>query len=62
MGTVQSWLKAGVRVVWVVDPASRTVTVHRNDAAVRLLRDGDVLRGDDDVLPDFVVPLPELWA
>ena len=58
-GKALAWLDAGVRLVWVVDPEIRTVTVYRRDG-VTVLRAGDVLDGED-VLPGFVLPLPELW-
>ena len=48
-----------MRLAWVVDPEIRTVTVYRRDG-VTVLRAGDVLDGED-VLPGFVLPLPELW-
>lgn len=54
-----AWLDAGVRVVWVVDPDNRTVTVHRPGGA-SVLRGSDVLR-DEDVLSGFALPLDELW-
>src|SRR4051794_22888349 len=59
VGKALAWLDAGVRVVWVVDPESRTVTVYRHDTAT-VLRGGDVL--GDELLPGFALPLDELWA
>ncbi|MCV2488238.1 Uma2 family endonuclease [Geodermatophilus sp. YIM 151500] len=59
-GKALSWLDAGVRLVWVVDPENRTVTVHRPDGA-SVLRAQDVLHGED-VLPGFALPLRELWT
>jgi Uma2 family endonuclease len=55
-----AWLDAGVRLVWVVDPANRTVTVHSPEGT-RVLRGQDELDGED-VLPGFSLPLEELWA
>lgn len=55
------WLEAGVRLLWVVDPRSRTVAVHVPDHAVRVLGMGDDLDGGD-VLPEFRVPVAELFA
>lgn len=46
------WLSHGVRLVWVVHPETRTVDVHRPDAAVATLSEGDALDGLD-VLQDF---------
>jgi len=48
-------------VVWVVDPQRRTVEVFQPNAPIRVLREGDTLTGDP-VLPDFQLPLGELFA
>jgi len=55
------WLDAGVRLLWVVDPRARTVAVHVPNQAARVLGMGDDLDGGD-VLPDFRVPVAELFA
>lgn len=49
---VQEYLDAGVRLVWVVDPGTRTAVVHRADGSVAKLRETDELDGED-VLPGF---------
>jgi Uma2 family endonuclease len=59
-GKALAWLDAGVRLVWVVDPENRTVTVHR-PGGTTVLRGRDQLSGED-VLPGFALPLEELWA
>jgi Uma2 family endonuclease len=59
-GKALAWLDAGVRLVWVVDPENRTVTVHRPGSA-SVLRSRDTLSGED-VLVGFALPLEELWA
>lgn len=51
---------AGARLVWIVDPTLRTVTVHRLDGSARLLREGDTLEGED-VLEGFSVAVVELF-
>jgi Uma2 family endonuclease len=49
---VLEWLTAGSRAVWVADPTTRTVTVHRPGAEpITLTEDQEI---DDDVLPGFV--------
>jgi Uma2 family endonuclease len=58
---LQFYLGNGVRLVWVVDPASETVTVYALGAQSRLLRAGDTLDGGD-VLPGFAVPVDEVFA
>lgn len=56
---VAEWLKAGTRLVWVIDPDRRQVTVYRQNRSVSLLRPEDVLDGED-VLPGFSLPLAEI--
>ena len=55
------YLGASARLVWIVDPRARTVTVYRSDGTARLLRNADTLDGED-VLEGFSVPLPELFG
>ena len=57
------WLEHGVRLVWVVDPETRTVAVYPGDAAAgvpRVLGRADTLDGGN-VLPGFVLPLTEVF-
>jgi Uma2 family endonuclease len=49
---VAEYLGAGVAVVWVVEPRSRVVRVHRADGSSAWLTEGGELTGDD-VLPGF---------
>ena len=44
-GKVCAWLDAGCRLVWVVYPATRSVTVYRSREDIRVLREEDVLDG-----------------
>ena len=53
---VAEYFAAGTRLVWVVDPATRTVRVHRSIEDVRVLTDDALLTGDD-VLPEFSCPV-----
>jgi Uma2 family endonuclease len=59
MSKVAMYLQAGMRLVWLVDPASMTVSVFRPDAAPRTLGAGDALDGGD-VLPGLVLPVAEI--
>ena len=54
------YLSAGVRLVWLVDPDDRTVTVHRPGEPPAVLRDGDVLEAGD-VLPGFGIPITHVF-
>jgi Uma2 family endonuclease len=58
---VLDYLDAGTRLVWVVDPASRTVTVYRSRDDIRLLRADDEI-GGADVLPGFRCRVSELFG
>jgi Uma2 family endonuclease len=58
---VDEYAAAGVRVVWIVDPANRTVTIHETGRSVRILREGDVLDGGD-VVPGFRYEVAGLFA
>lgn len=53
---VRDFLAAGARAVWVVDPARRTVTVHRRDHVPRTLSESDTLDADPAV-PGFRLPV-----
>ena len=55
-----AWLDAGVRLVWVVDPANRLVTVY-SSAGTATLRGSATLDGAA-VLPGFSLSLDDLWV
>jgi Uma2 family endonuclease len=55
------YLRAGTKLVWIVDPTARAVTVYRSDGSARVLLERDVLEGED-VLAGFSVPLTELFG
>jgi Uma2 family endonuclease len=58
---VLEYLAAGTRLVWVVDPVTRSVTAYRSRDEIRLLTTADELEGAD-VLPGFRLELAELFA
>ena len=55
------YLMAGTRVVWVINPKQRTVTVHRADSAPLKLTEDDRLEGAD-VVPGFQYDIARLFA
>ena len=59
---VQEYLQAGVRRVWVVNPDTCTIRIHRPnpDGTILELREDGELTGDD-VLPNFRVPLCRIF-
>jgi Uma2 family endonuclease len=58
---VAVYLKDGVRTVWVIDPAPRTVTVYASDGTKTLLSTSDILTGRD-VIPGFEIAVSALFA
>ena len=58
---VNQFLDAGSRLVWVVNPIRKTVTVYRSRTDVTVLRLEDTLDGGD-VLPGFTLPVSRLFA
>ena len=55
-----AYLNAGTRLVWVLDPHSKTVTVYRSESDIALLTREDTLTGED-VVPGFVCPVSQLF-
>lgn len=65
-GKAELYIKAGVRLVWIIWPKRAQVDVWRPDAAgtprlTATLKGSDALDGQD-VLPGFSYPLPDLFA
>jgi Uma2 family endonuclease len=58
---VEGYLDAGVKLVWVVDPAFRTITVYRPDAEPQLYNVTHTFEGDPH-LPGFRVPVAEVFT
>jgi Uma2 family endonuclease len=56
-----AWLDAGAVLVWVVNPAWRTVTIYRSAADVETLSAGADLHGES-LLPGFRCPIADLFA
>jgi Uma2 family endonuclease len=57
---VAKYLAAGVRLVWVLDPKTQTVTAHRPDQPPRAFAAAETLTADD-VIPDFAVSVADLF-
>jgi Uma2 family endonuclease len=57
---VSEYLGAGVRLVWVIDPAQRTVLVYRADGSFAGVRECGEVDGED-VLPGFKCPVRDLF-
>lgn len=57
---VVEYLEAGTRLVWIIHPRTRTITVYRSLDQVRVLTANDTLDGGD-VLPEFAVTVKEIF-
>ena len=58
---IQFYLLYGVQLVWVIDPATSTITVQIPGQEARILRSGEVLDGGE-VLPGFNVAVDDIFA
>lgn len=56
---VQMWLEAGVRLLWVVYPDTRSVVVYESLKEITTLTANDTLSGD--VVPGFECPVAEIF-
>lgn len=56
-----AWLGAGVRLLWVVEPARRMIVVRRSDGTSDEYGAGDTLSGES-VLPGFSCDVAEIFA
>jgi Uma2 family endonuclease len=61
LAKIQFYLLYGVRLVWVIDPATATIAVQAPGEEPRILRSGDDLDGGD-VLPGFSVGVDDIFA
>jgi len=58
---VMQWLEFGCRLVWVVSPKLRNVTIYQSLTNVVVLTETDTLDGGD-VVPSFKIPVAEIFA
>ena len=57
---IDEWLAAGTCLVWVIDPAKKTVAVYAPNRQPRILKGEDCLDGEQ-VLPGFNLPIMEIF-
>lgn len=55
------YLQAGTKMVWVIDPESKTVAVYTPPDHIRILGENETLDGGD-VLPNFQIRVAELFG
>jgi Uma2 family endonuclease len=59
---IVDYADAGVSLVWVLYPDSRSALVHHPDGSSRLVRGSDAYLDGEDVLPGFRVALTDLFG
>jgi Uma2 family endonuclease len=57
---VSEYFACGARMVWVIDPDERTVTIYRKPGDGRVLWEDATITGED-VLPNFSCPVSEFF-
>ena len=55
-----AYLNAGTRLVWIIEPVGKTVTVYRSETNIKLLTHEDTLSGED-VVEGFSCQVAELF-
>ena len=55
-----AYLNAGTRLVWVIEPVAKTVTVYRSESDFEMLTCEDTLTGED-VVKGFTCPVAQLF-
>jgi Uma2 family endonuclease len=58
---VHMWLELGTRLVWLVSPKLRNVTVYQSLTDIKTLTEKDTLDGGD-VVPGFQIPISAIFA
>jgi Uma2 family endonuclease len=58
---IREFFNSGCRLVWVVDPRTRTVAIYTSPAKPTVLKETQTLTGGD-VLPGFRLPLKKLFT
>jgi Uma2 family endonuclease len=57
---VKAWLDAGTRLVWVVNPKGRNVTVYRSSTDLEILTENNELSGEN-IVPGFRCRIGEIF-
>ncbi len=58
---VKEWLEAGTRMVWIVSPKLKTVTVYRSLTNIVTMTERDILDGGE-VVPGFQISVAEIFG
>jgi Uma2 family endonuclease len=57
---IVEWLSVGVKVVWVLQPETNTIRIHRHDGSYGFLTEKETL-AEPGLLPGFSVPLADIF-
>ncbi len=57
----KAWLSYGTRMVWVINPRQRTISVYRNDVNISVLTENGILEGYD-IVPGFRCSVSEIFG
>lgn len=58
---IQDYLKAGVKLIWIIYPQKQFAAVYRQSKIVSILFENDELEGED-VIPNFTLPLEKIFG
>jgi Uma2 family endonuclease len=58
---IEEYLEAGVKLVWIVNPKKRTITIYQPNIEPQILTEADTLDGRD-VVPGFQYVLKRLFS
>ena len=59
---MEEYMDNGARLGWLIDPKNRRVYIYRPDGEVEQLENPATVKGDDSVLPGFVLNMEEVWS
>ncbi len=57
---IKQYLASGVRVVWIIDPWMRTVTIYEPNGGIQAIAEHGTLTGGP-VIPGFAIPVVKLF-
>ena len=59
---MEEYMDNGALLGWLIDPNNRQVYIYRPDGEVEQLDNPATVKGDDSVLPGFVLVMEEVWS
>ena len=58
---IDAFLKAGVPLIWVINPRRKTITVYRTSKKPELFNEDQDIH-DEPILPGFQIPVAKLFG